>query len=319
MSITKHALHNLAKAELHCHLGGAFDPAMLRTAVERGYRIPITPEELEAAYPVVSYEDFVRWHTIARAVRADFELMKLFFALHIERLKAQNVVYAEIMIGTQGFEGRTEEFVERGRALRHLADSVDGIEIGLVNSLNTSGSPEYAEELAEPLLRLHQAGVLSGVDWIGADLGYPLLPFRRTLNRLSEAGVGITVHAGEWAGPESVREAMEHAHPSRIGHGVAIFKDPSLVSLFREQQIHLELCPTSNVRSGVFERTEDHPLRMALDLGLNFSINSDDPGAFQCTIESEYRLAAEVFGFQEADLMHATENALRSRFPRASR
>jgi adenosine deaminase len=111
-----------------------------------------------------------------------------------------------------------------------------------------------------------------------------------------------------------VWEALEHASPDRIGHGLAVFRDERLAELCRERQIHIEMCPTSNLRTGAIARLEEHPLRRAFDAGFNVSLGSDDPGAFECTLESEYALAADVFGFSLAELERLTANALRSRF-----
>jgi adenosine deaminase len=302
------------KAELHCHLGGAIDAAMLRSAFEHGYRPRITPAELEAALPVQGYRDFVRWMTIVAPARTDLELMKFFMQRHIERLKAQHVTYAEVMLGTRGFEGRTNELVRRAGELRAVVERASiGIQVEVINSLYTSEPPDYAEEISGPLIEVFERGLIAGVDWAGADQ-YPLQPFRRTLDRFRDAGVPTTIHAGEWAGPEVVREALDYGHATRIGHGVAIFRNPDLIRRFQDEQIHIELCPTSNLKTGAIERIEDHPLRQALELGLNFSINTDDPGTFECTLESEYRLAVEQFGFAFEDLERVTASALRSRF-----
>jgi adenosine deaminase len=134
------------------------------------------------------------------------------------------------------------------------------------------------------------------------------------LARLREAGVGIEIHAGEWAGPESVWDALENGFPNRIGHGVALFQDPRLVERFQRDRIHVEMCLTSNVKTGSVERIENHPVRQARELSLSFSVSTDDPGPFACSMESEYELLAGQFGFQEHDFEVMTENALNARF-----
>jgi adenosine deaminase len=126
--------------------------------------------------------------------------------------------------------------------------------------------------------------------------------------------VGIEIHAGEWCGPESVRDALENGFPHRLGHAVSLFDDPRLPDLAGERGIHLELCPTSNVKTGSIARIEDHPVRRALDLGLSFSINTDDPGAFECSVASEYELVSRVFGFTDDDFRRVFDNSLAARF-----
>jgi adenosine deaminase len=126
----------------------------------------------------------------------------------------------------------------------------------------------------------------------------------------------MTIHTGEFLGPESVLEDLRHVRPDRIGHGLAIFKSPELLALVQERQIPIEFCPTSNLRLGAVERLEEHPLRRALDLGLNFSINTDDPGVLGCSVQSEYALAADSFGFTVEDLNRVTVNSLGAAFAR---
>jgi adenosine deaminase len=124
--------------------------------------------------------------------------------------------------------------------------------------------------------------------------------------------MGIEIHAGEFAGPESVRDALEFGVPDRLGHGVAAFRDPALIDLIRERRIHLEFCPTSNLRLGVVPRVEDHPIGRAYELGLEFSINSDDPGPFACSMNSEFELLRDTFHFDEkrfADILQSTRRA----------
>src|SRR4051812_26707998 len=104
---------------------------------------------------------------------------------------------------------------------------------------------ERAADLADRILMLHQAGLIVGVVLAGPERGHPVKPFQKLFARFREAGLGIENHAGEWCGPESVWDALEHGFPNRIGHGVSLFDDAALVRRFQEEQIHVEMCPTS--------------------------------------------------------------------------
>jgi adenosine deaminase len=128
--------------------------------------------------------------------------------------------------------------------------------------------------------------------------------------------MGIEIHAGEWCGPESVWDALEHGYPDRIGHGVSAFQDPRLLETIGERGIHIEMCPTSNLKTGSIAAIADHPIARARDLGLSIGVNTDDPGAFGCSMESEYALLAEVFGFGPADFAYLYSCALAARFGR---
>ena len=127
--------------------------------------------------------------------------------------------------------------------------------------------------------------------------------------------MGIEIHAGEWCGPESVWDALDYGRPNRIGHGVSIFQDQHLIDVVLERQIHVEMCPTSNVRFGsVCTRMEEHPVARARELGMRFSIGTDDPGASMASMQSEYELLARQFGFGDADFRRIYANSLAARF-----
>ena len=305
------------KMELHCHLDGAIDPSMLREMQRRGVQVPVSPEALEAAYPVQSFDDFLRWFGVVRPFYADLEFFKPILTIHLERLKAQNVVYSEIMIPSSLMPRDRDELIGKFGEFRNGANQWEGEEIRVefIIAFGRNKTPEAVEELADRILLLHEANLIVGVALAGApEQGCPVKPFRKTWQRLREAGIGIEIHAGEWGGPESVWDALENGFPHRIGHGVALFRDPRLVKRFQEERIHVEMCPTSNVKTGSVGCIEEHPVRLARELGLNFSINTDDPGAFECSMESEYQLLTQTFGFEEEDFKRVGENTFNARF-----
>jgi adenosine deaminase len=306
----------LPKVELHCHLDGLIDPPMLREVQQRGGAWSIDPERLAAAYPVRSYDDFLNWGRAVASLEGDLERFRPFFALHLERLKAQNVVYTEIMIGSSEVPRDRAELVGKFREFRNwVVQQEEGlIQVEFLVVFGRNKSPMVVEELADRILMLHEAGLVVGVALAGPERGHPVAPFRKTFARFREAGIGIEIHAGEWCGPESVWDALSNGFPDRIGHGVALFQDPELLRQIQEQGMHVEMCPTSNLNTGSVRCIEEHPVGRANELGLSFSVNTDDPGAFECSMDSEYRLLAERFGFREGDLQRIAENALNARF-----
>ena len=316
------AIAGVPKAELHCHMGLAIDAAMLRTAQQRGVALPFAPEDLEARLPVRDWAHFGEINDFMRPLRSPQwpGLYALFMQLHIERLRVQNVRYTEIAIGLplrNGIPPAEAEWRSVYGSFRAIADAHCGPEmrVEFVGSLWRSDSAEAFAVLVPSVIRMFEEGLIVGIQFVGEE-SHPIRPFQRSIAELREAGVGIEIHAGEFLGAASVREALTYGRPDRIGHGLGLFDDPELLAHVRDEQIHVELCPTSNVRTGAVASLEAHPLRRALDLGLNFSINTDDPGIFGCSLESEYRLATDAFGFTVRDLEGVTENAIRSRFRR---
>jgi len=306
---------HIPKVELHCHVDGIVDPPMLREIEARGISFPITAEALQAAYPVRNFDEFIKWFGMAEPIEEDTQHFKPILAAHIGRLIAQNVIYAEIMLGTSELPRDDGKLIEEFGKFREYVTGLEGgkIQVEFLVAVARNRPPEALEKLADRVIRLRAANLVFGIALAGWP-EVPIKPLSKTLARLHEAGVGIEIHAGEWAGPESVWDALENGFPNRIGHGVAVFQDPRLVERFQHDRIHIEMCPTSNVKTGSVARIEDHPVRRALELGLSFSVSTDDPGPFECSMESEYELLAGQFGFQERDFEVMTENALNARF-----
>jgi adenosine deaminase len=287
---------------------------MLRALRDEGISLPLTPEALEAAYPVRDYTSFFAWFAAHGQLKDHFWLYEHVARMHVERLKRQNVVYAELFVAALSLDP------ERAEAqLAGLRTAIDGCEQGLiqvelVNAWRRNRDLESIERIATRNIRLFERGLLCGVAVAGPAQGAAIAPLARVIDRYHEAGVPIEIHAAEWAGPESAWDALEHGHPRRLGHGTHIFRDTRLVETVRERRLHIEMCPTSNLLTGSIARIEDHPIRRAFDAGLDISVNTDDPGAFMCSMASEHALLAERFGFTPEERRRLGASAVRARF-----
>ena len=135
----------------------------------------------------------------------------------------------------------------------------------------------------------------------------------RPISTPKTAGLRLTAHAGETDGPDSIRAALDIG-AERIGHGIRAIEDPDLLRRLREERIPLEVCITSNVRTGAVASLEAHPVRRLVDAGVIVTLNTDDPGMFGSDLETEFRLAKEVFGLNESQLAEIRQNALNHRF-----
>ena len=130
---------------------------------------------------------------------------------------------------------------------------------------------------------------------------------------LKEAKFPITVHAGEWDGPEKIRDAISLLHPTRLGHGVRSIEDSSLVELIKDLDIVLETCPTSNIATKIYNNYEEHPVRKLFDRNVKITVNSDDPPFFNSSIAGEYEVMASL-GLSNEELVSLTKNAIQSAF-----
>jgi adenosine deaminase len=147
----------------------------------------------------------------------------------------------------------------------------------------------------------------------GDEAGFPAHDFAEVFQVAAGAALGCTIHAGEWAGADSVRAALE-LPITRIDHGVRAIEDPDLVSELAARRIVLDTCPTSNVVLGVYPSYETHPLPRLRDAGVRVTLGSDDPPYFGATIEGEYDVCAERMGFSEEDLRGITRTAIEAAF-----
>jgi adenosine deaminase len=152
-----------------------------------------------------------------------------------------------------------------------------------------------------------------GFSMAGDEENYPAQDYAEPFRLAADAGLGCTVHAGEWAGAESVRAALE-LPVERISHGVRAIEAPSLVAELAERGIVLECCPTSNVVLGVFPSYEEHPLPQLMEAGVRVTLGSDDPPYFGTSVGGEYAICRERFGFDDEALRDITRTAIEAAF-----
>jgi adenosine deaminase len=152
-----------------------------------------------------------------------------------------------------------------------------------------------------------------GFQMAGDEASFPASDYAEAFDIAAGAGLGCTVHAGEWAGPESVRAGLE-LPVTRIGHGVRAIEDPALVEELAERGIVLECCPTSNVVLDLFPSYEDHPLPRLAEAGVRVTLASDDPPYFGASIGGEYAICRERYGFDDGRLRAITRTAIEAAF-----
>lgn len=316
----------LPKAELHVHLEGSILPeTLLELARRNSVELPAPDAAgLREWFVFRDFDHFIRVYiTVTRCLRraADYELAVFEFGREMAR---QNIRYAEATFspGTHSWLGVPEDEYLSGLALgRARAREAFGVEINWIFDIVRNA--ERADYYADLTLRLALDGRASGVVALGLggkEAGHPPERFARWFERAKSEGLKSSPHAGETAGPESVRAAVESLAADRIGHGVRAIEDPALVRLLAERRIPLEVCPTSNIRLGVYPDLASHPLRRLHDAGVIVTINSDDPPLFNTTLTDEMALLSSSFGFSPAASREILFNAPRHSFaPPASR
>jgi aminodeoxyfutalosine deaminase len=304
-------LLQLPKAELHLHLEGSVEPETLHELDPQ-----TTLEEFRQLYEYADFDSFLRaFGAVGKRLRGP-EDYGLITRRLLERLHAQNVCYAEIIVAAGVVIWKGQEFGPIFEAIRAGADGSPVRVRWILDAVRQFGV-EHVMRVAELAAERVDRGVVAfGIG--GSEERGPAEWFGEAFRFAREAGLRLTAHAGESMGPESVWAALELG-AERIGHGIAAVRDASLMRHLRDRDIPLELCPTSNVVTGVVKRIEDHPLRRLYDAGVPVILNSDDPAMFRCSLVGEYQLARDVLGFSEAELQGIAENGFRYAFEPVAR
>lgn len=287
----------LPKVELHLHLEGAIPPAALWTLVEKYGGDPSvpTPADLARRFHYRDFPHFLQTWTWKNGFLREAEDFTFIAAAVARDLAAQNIRYVEAFFSPRDFarHGLTPQQI--AAAIRAGLQQVPAIEIALVADLVRDHGPEQAARTLAAVAEVRDQGVI-GIGLGGAEHAYPPQPFAPVYEEARRLGFRTSVHAGEAAGPASVWAAIRSLRPDRIGHGVRAGEDPALLDYLAEQQIPLEMCPLSNVRTGVVARIEEHPVLAYWRRGIPVTVNTDDPHMFNNSLADEFRALEQTFG-----------------------
>ncbi len=299
-------VHTLPKAELHLHLEGSVEPETLRELDPA-----LTAEDVRARYRYESFAAFIesyKWVIGHLRRPSDYALIARRL---LEALAAQNVRYAEITISAGVILWRRQEFAPIYEALCGEA-ACSPVEVRWVLDAIRQLGAEHAMQVAK--LAAERAGSGVAAFGIGGDEERgPVELFGEVFAFARDAGLHLTVHAGETVGPESIWGAVRLG-AERIGHGIRAVEDPALLAYLREKDIPLEICISSNVATGAVRSLEEHPVRRIYEAGVPIVLGSDDPAMFHTTLEREYELVARAFGFTDTELRCIAENGFRYAF-----
>lgn len=232
------------------------------------------------------------------------------------QLKKDNVIYAEIRFAPLL---HSDGGLSAADVVRIVEESVSravseyGIEARLILCTLRHFTKEQSLETVK-LVHLFKKSRVAGFDLAGDEAGFSIENHLDAFGYAEENSICCTAHAGEARGPESVYETIVNRAVKRIGHGVRCTQEPELMKIIKERNIHLEICPTSNVQSGVYDEYSDHPVKKILGYGISAGINTDARTLSNITLSEEYRRLAETFGFTASDFYQCNLNALKAAF-----
>lgn len=313
----------LPKVDLHRHLEGSL---RLETLVDiaREHGIDLPSWDIEELRPYVQIvDDPPDFHGFL----AKFKLLRRFYSNReaVIRLAyeaavdaaSDNVKYLELrfnpvaLSSAQGFDYAqvTEWVIEAVRR----AETEHDIRVRLIVQIGRDESLSVARRLAGVAAAYQSDGIV-GLDLAGDELGYPATRFAEIFQWAKGQGLHITVHAGEAGPAANVRQAVEWLGAERIGHGVHAADDPELLDLLVQRGVTLEMCPTSNLQTGVVVALSRHPLCDYHQAGVRVTINTDDPSISNTTLTDEYAVALHAMGATLSTLCEMIANAARAAF-----
>ena len=304
------------KAELHVHLEGTATPDLVRRIARRnGLDIP---EGVFAAPDRFAWRDFLdflnTYNLVCSVIRTGEDYRDITYE-YLAGCARDGAIYVEL---TASIDHSRIAGIGDAEHWQGIAAGIDdarrdhGIEARVLSVAVRNYGVERAIEIAQ-LTAARPHPYVVGFSLAGDEASYPPEPFVDAYRVAADAGLGCTVHAGEWAGPASVRGALE-LPVTRIAHGVRAIEDPALVQELADRKITLEVCPTSNVVLGVFPTFEEHPFPVLREAGIPLTLGSDDPPYFGASVGGEYEIARQHFGLDDAELVGVTRTAIEASF-----
>ena len=308
----------MPKIELHIHLEGTIQPDHALQLVQKYESDSVlkTIADVKQQYRFGNLPDFLKaMQTITDYLRSPDDIRDA--ALNMLRhLSTQNVRYVE-------FDCAVYKYTLLGHSLKDILDSLHDavmqaqsetkIEANIVINLVRRFGAEAALDTVKSVIELANEKVV-GFGLSGDETKYPPALYSDAFKLAKQNGYGLTVHAGEGRGPNSIWNAINHLKIDRIDHGTRAKEDDSLLDYLVEQQIPLAMCPTSNLKLNVVSSLSEHPIKEYFNLGIPVTINSDDPAIFNSDIENEFLICADQFHFSHKDLEQLCINAARATF-----
>ena len=304
------------KAELHCHIEGAAQPSLVRRLAEQKNIDVSSIIDRNGKYIWSDFTTFLRAYDLASSVfqtPADYSLLA---ETYFRMLAAEGAIYGEVFISPDHAQAAGlsyQSYVQGLAAGIERAKADTGIEGRMIAiGVRHFGASAVERAVKEVIANPHP--LVTGFGLAGDEReGHPA-NFAKAFRMASEAGLGITAHAGEFGGPDSVLAALEFLRVKRIGHGVRAIEDPDLVKRLADERVVLEICPGSNTALGVYSVLRFHPVNLLRRAGVRLTLNSDDPPFFNTTLGKEYSSVAKTFGWSFDDQLQVTRTAIEAAF-----
>ena len=304
----------LPKAEIHCHIEGAAHPDLARRLAAK-HGVDLSNIIDGDRYLWRDFTQFLSCYDRASSVFRTPDDYRLLAYDNGRRLGEQGAIYCEQFLSPTHAMQTGIDYLDLVEAVSEGAEQAraeTGIETRYIVTCVRHLGPDRAVAVAR-LTERYPHPMVTGFGMGGDERVFEPADFATAYEIAANAGLELTAHAGEFAGPESVAGCLDHLGVTRIGHGVRAIEDPDLVARLVDEEIVLEVCPGSNVALGVYPDIAAHPLRRLADAGVKVTVSSDDPPYFDTTLAREYEHAATL-GFDEDGLVGLTRTAIEAAF-----
>ncbi|UCD09610.1 MAG: adenosine deaminase [Dehalococcoidales bacterium] len=303
------------KVELHLHLTGSIPHETLWELIKKYGGDPSVPDiyALEKKFQYRNFMHFMETWVWKNQFLREYEDFTLLSEAVARDLASQNILYAEVSFSMDRFLNKDLTMPRLVEAVRKGLSKVPEIDINLIIDLVRDHGPENAAEKLPEIIEFTEFGVI-GIGLGGIEQSHPPELFTEVYEKARRAGLHATAHAGEDAGPDSIWSAIINLKVERIGHGTRAIEDEILVDYLVEHSIPIEICPISNVKTGVVDSIKKHPVRYYYDRNIPVSINTDDPEMFGNSLAEEYEILANNLGFIRDEIRTMLFNAVRTSF-----
>ena len=319
--LTREQVRLMPKAELHVHLDGSLRPTtLIELADQAGVELPTRDPVALRRHMVVSdarnLEDYLARFDLTIAVLQTAESLERVAYEMIEDAVAENLRYIEIRyaprLSTRGRLTEDDAIAAQVEGIRR-GERDFGVRAGLICCALRQWEPELSLATAEAAVRWRGRGVV-GFDLAGPEAHHPPTRHQAAFDHAAAGLLGITVHAGEAAGPASIAEALHRCHADRIGHGTRLYQDPELEAYVRDRRTPVEINITSNVQTRVSASPAEHPVRRYFDEGLAVCLNTDSWLMSGVSLTDEYWLAHTELGFTREEIAEMILNGVAGAF-----
>lgn len=307
------------KIELHNHLEGTAPPSLIKKIGERN-GFTLKNNIISDCGNYFIWDDFMQFLDVyeqaSQVIKKPIDYYDLTYD-YLKRCALQDTIYVEMMYSPEHAENSSG--IPSKEHMMAIVEAIDSAEkdFNIIGRIINVAVRHYGVDACESVAkRAHTEPheYVTGYGLAGDEANFPPKQFKRAFDIANDAELGCTVHAGEMQQPELIIQALDHLPVTRLGHGVRAIEDPALMARLKEEKVHLEICPTSNIALDVYPNYKAHPLRKMYDYGIHLSLNSDDPPYFQCTIGGEYEVAKKHFAFTNDELKNISLMAIDAAF-----